>query len=259
MITGYKKKRLGHPSEKLSGDVPRASWRAVFFSEIVWPIVMAVIFTIAYMFVKSFPDRNGDQPPSPLIRIAVISIGPIVWNAGVLVAQFLISLFLGPMLDPTFPKFGSTMAFIAHTLGLLGMIGFFEFLVRLGPWFLSGQHTLISLLPLVVLGTLGYLTRRPRPRCRHFHTACHPQDLDLRSIDPRIQARRNQQGLVDRKVVRKEPRRARHVSTGSRIFCQDYRTLAVELGLLDRTRSTVYVGTTHLDSLRRQDAFDVAL
>ena len=130
MITGYKKKRLGHPSEKLSGDVPRATWRAVFFSEIVWPVVMALIFTIAYMFVKSFPDRNGNQPPSPLIRIALISLGPIVWNAGVLVVQFLVSLFLGPMLDPTFPKFGSTMAFIAHALGLLGMIAFFEFLVR---------------------------------------------------------------------------------------------------------------------------------
>ena len=32
MITGYKKKRLGHPSEKLSGDVPRARWRAVIVS-----------------------------------------------------------------------------------------------------------------------------------------------------------------------------------------------------------------------------------
>lgn len=132
MITGYKKKRLGHPSEKLSGDVPRATWRAVFFSEIVWPVIMAAIFTIAYMFVKSFPDRDGNQPPSPLVRIAVISVGPIVWNAGVLVVQFLVSLFLGPMLDPVLPKFGSTMAFIAHALGLIGMIGFFEFLVRLG-------------------------------------------------------------------------------------------------------------------------------
>ena len=117
MITGYKKKRLGHPSKKLPGDVPRASWRAVFFSEIAWPIVMAVIFTIAYIFVKSFPDGNGNQPPSPLIRIAVILVGPIVWNAGVLVARFLVSLFLEPMLNPTFPKFGSTMAFIVHALG----------------------------------------------------------------------------------------------------------------------------------------------
>ena len=132
MITGYKKKRLGHPSEKLSGDVPRASWRAVFFSEIVIPICMAVIFTVAYMFVKAFPDgKDGFQPPSPLIRIAVISVGPIVWNAGILLFQFLVSLFLGPMLDPTYPKFGSVMASIVHILGLVGMIGFFEFLVRL--------------------------------------------------------------------------------------------------------------------------------
>jgi 1,3-beta-glucan synthase len=130
MITGYKKKRLGQPSEKLSADVPRATWRAVFFSEIIFPICLAVIFIVAYMFVKAFPDRNGNQPPSPLIRIAVISIGPLVWNAGVLLVQFLVSLFLGPMLDPTYPKFGSIMAFITHALGLIGMVGFFEFLVR---------------------------------------------------------------------------------------------------------------------------------
>lgn len=129
MITGYKKKRLGHPSEKLSGDTPRAGWRAVIFSEIVFPIVMAVLFVICYMFVKSFPDSDGRQPASPLIRIAVISFGPIVWNAAVLLIQFMFSLFLGPFLDTKYPKFGSVMAFVAHSLGVIGMIAFFEFLV----------------------------------------------------------------------------------------------------------------------------------
>lgn len=129
MITGYKKKRLGHPSEKLSGDLPRASWRAVIFSEVIFPTIMATLFVIAYLFVKSFPI-NGKIPPAPLIRIAVISLGPIVWNAGVLLMLFLVSLFLGPMLDPTFPKFGSTMAMIAHILAVIGMVAFFEFLVR---------------------------------------------------------------------------------------------------------------------------------
>jgi hypothetical protein len=131
MITGYKKKKLGHPSEKLSGDVPRASWRAVIFSEIIFPVFMAILFVIAYLFVKSFPDSTGRFPPSPLIRIAVISLGPIVWNAAVLLFLFLVSLFLGPMLDPVFPKFGSVIAFIAHFLGVVGMLGFFEFLVSL--------------------------------------------------------------------------------------------------------------------------------
>jgi len=131
MITGYKKKKLGHPSEKLSGDVPRASWRAVIFSEVLFPIFMAILFVVAYMFVKSFPNPDGKQSPSPLIRIAVISIGPIVWNAAILLVLFLVSLFLGPMLDPMFPKFGSVMAFVAHVLGVVGMLGFFEFLVCL--------------------------------------------------------------------------------------------------------------------------------
>jgi ABC-type spermidine/putrescine transport system permease subunit II len=35
------------------------------------------------------------------------------------------------MLDPVFPKFGSVIAFIAHFLGVVGMLGFFEFLVSL--------------------------------------------------------------------------------------------------------------------------------
>ena len=35
MIAGYKRKKLGLPSEKLSGDVPSAGWLAVIFSEVI--------------------------------------------------------------------------------------------------------------------------------------------------------------------------------------------------------------------------------
>ena len=103
MITGYKKKRLRHLSERLSGDVLRAKWRAVIFWE-VFPIVMAVIFTIACMFVKSFPDKNDKQPPSPLVHIAVVSISPIVWNMGVLLVLLLFSPFLGQRWTHCFPS-----------------------------------------------------------------------------------------------------------------------------------------------------------
>jgi 1,3-beta-glucan synthase len=40
----------------MSGDIPRAGWRAVIFSEVIFPIVMAALLTIAYIFVKSFLD-----------------------------------------------------------------------------------------------------------------------------------------------------------------------------------------------------------
>jgi 1,3-beta-glucan synthase len=129
MITGYKKKKLGRPSEKLSGDVPRAGWRAVIVSEVFFPIIFAILFIIAYMFVKSFP-ANGQTPPSALIRIGVVSIGPIAWNAAVLLVLFLISIVLGPMLDSCCGRFGAIMASIAHVLGTVGMIVFFEFFVR---------------------------------------------------------------------------------------------------------------------------------
>lgn len=128
MITGYKKKKLGHPSEKLSGDVPRAGWRAVLFSEIIWPLISATVFVVAYMFVKSFPDDNGVQPPSPLIRITLVAVGPVVWNATVLLTLFFISLLLGPVFSK-WQKFGSYMAALAHFLALVGIVGFFEFFV----------------------------------------------------------------------------------------------------------------------------------
>ncbi|KAJ7846187.1 1,3-beta-glucan synthase component FKS1 [Mycena leptocephala] len=146
MITGYKKKKLGHPSEKLSGDVPRADWRAVLFSEVVFPLCFATLFVIAYMFVKSFPI-DGKLPPSPLVRIAVISLGPIAWNAVVLLTLFFVSLFLGPMLDSVFPLFGSVMAFIAHVLGTIGMIGFFEFFWFLELWNVS--HAVLGLIAVI--------------------------------------------------------------------------------------------------------------
>ncbi|KAM5546011.1 hypothetical protein V8D89_000137 [Ganoderma adspersum] len=149
MITGYKKKRLGHPSERLGGDVPRAKWRAVIISEIIFPIVMATLFVIAYMFVKSFPDKDGKQPPSPLIRIAIVAIGPIVWNAGVLLVLFLFSLFLGPMLDTPFPKFGSVMAFLGHTLGVVGMVAFFEFFWFLELW--NVAHAVLGLITIIFI------------------------------------------------------------------------------------------------------------
>lgn len=169
MITGYKKKKLGQPSDK--SESPRAPWRAVLFSEIFFPIFMAVLFSICYMFVKSFPEIEGKENPAPLIRLAIVALGPVVWNAAVLLVLFMTSLFLGPMLDTVFPKFGSYIAFIAHALALVGTIGFFEFLVRSECAVLSAfSHLLFA----VVLGALGCLARGVGSYSRHQYPACDP-------------------------------------------------------------------------------------
>lgn len=100
-------------------------------SEIIFPICYAALFVIAYVFVKSVPAKSGGTAAAPLIRIAIVAVGPIVWNAAVLIVMFLISIFMGPMLGSCCVKFGAVMATIAHTLAMIGMVAFFEFLVRL--------------------------------------------------------------------------------------------------------------------------------
>jgi 1,3-beta-glucan synthase len=152
MITGYKRKKLGLPSDKSQGGNDtqrRATWRTVFMSEIVFPICMAILFIIAYLFVKSFPQVTGRQNASPLIRIAIVSLGPIVFNAAVLLVLFMVSLFLGPMFDTVFPKFGSVIAFIAHGLALIGMVGFFEFLWFLELW--NASHAVLGMIAIIFI------------------------------------------------------------------------------------------------------------
>lgn len=132
-ITGYKKKKLGHPSEKLSTDVPRANWRVIIFSELVAPVAMAVMFVIAYLFVKSFstPPVNG------LLRIMVIAIGPVAFNLVILVVIFFVALLLGPALNSCCPRFATINAAIAHTFAVIGLIGAFQFLWFLERWNIS--------------------------------------------------------------------------------------------------------------------------
>jgi 1,3-beta-glucan synthase len=124
-ITGFKKKKLGVPSEKLSVDVPRASMKTILISELMGPFIQAVLMFTAYTFVKSL----SPTPINAMLRLAIISLGPLVFNMVVLLAIFFISLFAGPMLSNCCGKFASVMAATAHTLSVLGMIGIFEFLV----------------------------------------------------------------------------------------------------------------------------------
>ena len=106
-------------------------WQAVIFSEVIFPTVMAFIFVIAYMFVKLFLTTPGKANAPLLISTVVVSLGPIIWNAAVLLVQFPFSVLLGPMMDLCCIKFGSIVVFIVHLLALVRMVGFFEFLISI--------------------------------------------------------------------------------------------------------------------------------
>lgn len=80
---------------------------------------------------------SGQKQVSGLLRLAVISLGPIVFNMAILLVLFLVSLFLGPMLNNCCAKFGAVQAGIAHGLSVIGMLAFFELLVSGFPFWVG--------------------------------------------------------------------------------------------------------------------------
>jgi len=58
--------------------MPRAPWKSIVVGEIIGPICLAIVFVVCYLFVKSFAVGGVVEPG--LLRIAIIALGPIVWN-----------------------------------------------------------------------------------------------------------------------------------------------------------------------------------
>lgn len=126
-ITGYKRKVLGVPSEKLSGDVARAGFTKIFFAEIVGPLVLVVLTLIPYLFINAQTGVKGNpDPTNSLIRVCLVAFAPIAINAGALAALFGMACCMGPVLSMCCKKFGSVLAAIAHAVAVIMLLAFFE-------------------------------------------------------------------------------------------------------------------------------------
>lgn len=129
-ITGYKRKVLGDPSSKMSGDVPRAAMTNVFFGEIIAPLLLAVVTIIPYLFINAqtgVKDNDSSaKATNTILRLAIVAFAPIGINAGVLAAMFGMACCMGPLLSMCCKKFGSVLAAIAHALSVIMMLVFFE-------------------------------------------------------------------------------------------------------------------------------------
>ena len=134
-LSYYKHKKLGHLSEKVVGGDTPCTGQCVVLFKTIFPVVMAIVSVIAYLFIESFPMIEGRQNTSLLVWIAIVLLGPIVWNIAVLLVQFLVALFIGLMMESCCTKFGSIVVSIVHIFALVGMDGFFKSLVHLFLFF----------------------------------------------------------------------------------------------------------------------------
>ncbi|KAJ1676109.1 1,3-beta-D-glucan synthase, partial [Spiromyces aspiralis] len=75
-ITGYKRKRLGEKTPS-SGHVPRASKGVIATTEILLPVIFAIVSIIPYMYVNSKQTETSKGYGSPLVRIVIFSVAPV--------------------------------------------------------------------------------------------------------------------------------------------------------------------------------------
>ena len=148
-ITGYKRKALGDPSSKMSGDVPRAHFTNIFFSEIVTPLLLVAATLIPYLFINAQTGVVGAKPTNSLIRVAAVAFGPIAINAGVLAGLFGMACCMGPLLSMCCKKFGSVLAAIAHGVAVVMLLAFFEVMFFLEGWVFS--RALLGMIAVVAL------------------------------------------------------------------------------------------------------------
>ncbi|KAL7317809.1 1,3-beta-D-glucan synthase [Mucor circinelloides] len=134
--TGVKKKQLD--PQKPVQQQSRARFTVILFSEIILPLILAILSVTAYLFIRSFDPNDSSKPykgPSALLRVGIVAMGPILLNAGALLMLFAVSLFGGCLANLCCGvKFGATIAAVAHGWAVFSFILFFEILYFLENW-----------------------------------------------------------------------------------------------------------------------------
>lgn len=133
-ITGYKRKVLGEPSSKMSGDVPRAKFTNIFFSEFFGPLVLVAVTLLPYLFINAQTGVENPTATNSLIRVALVAFGPVAINAGLLLGLFAMACCMGPLLSMCCKKFGAVLAAIAHAVAVIMLLAFFEVMFFLEGW-----------------------------------------------------------------------------------------------------------------------------
>ena len=155
-ITGYKRKTIGEPSAKMSGDVPRAKFANLLFAEIIGPLILVALTLIPYLFInaqtgvtKANNPSKDLQATSSLVRVAAVAFGPIGINAMILLVFFAMACCMGPLLSMCCKKFGSVLAAIAHGIAVVMLLAFFEVM-----FFLEGFDFSKALLGMIAVVAL---------------------------------------------------------------------------------------------------------
>lgn len=135
-LTGSKRKARATVGDKLSSSFRKPSTINVIFDEILGNFLFGTCLLFAFLFINVHKKSSSKLilPSYALVRITIVTLGPILFNALILLALFFISLTLGPLISFVLPKFPAVMAFIAHGFSFLNHVFFFHLLWFFQKW-----------------------------------------------------------------------------------------------------------------------------
>ncbi|CAB5375102.1 unnamed protein product [Rhizophagus irregularis] len=149
MIINHK---LGYHSEKLVEDASHPSFTTAIFGEIISSFIMAAIFIIVLIFVKSFDPATSGLPNTGLsvvIYVTTIAIGPILMNTIALFGLYLVLFCLKSIFKRWIDKFGVLINTIARTFAIINLVSTIEYL-----WIIESGKPVNAILSVIVISAV---------------------------------------------------------------------------------------------------------
>ncbi|PKC08034.1 hypothetical protein RhiirA5_478188 [Rhizophagus irregularis] len=149
MIINHK---LGYHSGKLVEDASHPSFTTAIFGEIISSFIMAAIFIIVLIFVKSFDPATSGLPNTGLsvvIYVTTIAIGPILMNTIALFGLYLVLFCLKSIFKRWIDKFGVLINTIAHTFAIINLVSTIEYL-----WIIESGKPVNAILSVIVISAV---------------------------------------------------------------------------------------------------------
>lgn len=133
-ITGSKTKRSPKDTTFMGSNYKRPSIKSTFISQVFSKIVTTIVISVAYLFANAQNETINTQPANSLLRLLVVSFGPIAINAAILPVFFVVSIVASPIISCCSKSFPGMLANLAHLTSVVTYIVFFEFLLLCQNW-----------------------------------------------------------------------------------------------------------------------------
>lgn len=133
-MTGYKKQTLGEQSEVEAKGIKRPNFLNLVISEVMGPFVAMCFVVIPYLFSNAQNDIRGADKTHAVVRLGLCSFGPILVNAAVLAALFVVSCCFGPIINCWCMRAPASIAAFVRFFAVIVHFGFFMLMCFFENW-----------------------------------------------------------------------------------------------------------------------------